>query len=221
MRSSLLLWLSTALLLLACTHDAYEMGESDVSLLQADFVEAHVAADGRVDFVMTDDAELLLLAQPTLIKGVEAGETFCRALLYYYKVNGRAEVESISKLHELTISAASEFVGNLKQDPLNLESVWVDKRYRYLTLGLRLMSGAVDAEDVRHQLDIYCDRIEKDANGRFVYHLRLYHNQGTVPQYYSVRHYMCVPLYNYAADSVSLSVNTYDGVVTKGFRVSP
>ena len=81
------------------------------------------------------------------------------------------------------------------------------------------MMGAVSDEAASHALGIVGDTIMVGDNGLRTYHLRLAHSQGDVPQYYSQRVYFSVPVYGLPVDSLRLSVNTYDGVVTKGFRL--
>ena len=46
-------------------------------------------------------------------------------------------------------------------------------------------------------------------------YLRLYHDQGGVPEYYSQRAFLSVPLQKLGVDSIHFEVNTYDGIVRK------
>ena len=50
-------YLVALLLLVSCTQDNYDKGEGEYSLMRADFVEAHVGSDKRVDYVVTDDGD--------------------------------------------------------------------------------------------------------------------------------------------------------------------
>lgn len=204
----------------ACTQEVYEKGDSDLSLLQADFVEAHVAADGKMDYVVTDEGEQLFLTQPVFKEWASAANTFCRALLHYNKVEGKAEMVNMVKVSILPLIAPADLTDGVKEDPVDLESIWTDKRNRYLTIGVKLKTGQ-DDNTTGQYLAVCCDRIVKGADNRVTYHLRLYHDQGDVPQYYSSRYYMSVPLFAYDADSVRMTVQTYSGAVTKAFRVSP
>lgn len=209
------------MLLASCTQEVYEKGESDLSLLQADYVEVHVAADGKIDYVVTDEGEQLYLTQPVAKEWTMVPNTFYRALLYYNKVEGKAQVVSISQVSTILLTASSELVEGVKEDPVELESAWTDKRNRYLTLSLRLKTGKIDDGADGQHLAVCYDRMTKDADGRVTYHLRLYHDQGDVPQFYSSRYLLSVPLFVYEVDSVQLTLQTYAGPVTKKFRVSP
>ena len=50
-------------------------------------------------------------------------------------------------------------------------------------------------------------------------HLKLYHDQGGVPEYYTVQRYASIDTKDLGdADVVSITVNTYGGEVTKTFE---
>lgn len=50
-----------------------------------------------------------------------------------------------------------------------------------------------------------------NADGTTTQHLTLYHDQGGVPEYYSQRTYVSIPLSDIHADFIILTINTYDG----------
>ena len=111
-------------------------------------------------------------------------------------------------------------MSGVKTDPLGLESVWLAGNRKYLNMCLILKTGAVEDNKVVQTLGIIGDTIVADDGGRRTYQLRVFHNQGDVPEYYSQRVYFSVPLGEFDVDSLQLSVNTYNGVVSKGFRLS-
>ena len=60
------------------------------------------------------------------------------------------------------------------------------------------------------------------ADGRTTARFTLYHDQAGVPQYYTVRQYASLPLAEVgAADSVSITVNTYAGLRTLTLSTKP
>ena len=76
-------------LLLSCTTDAYDKGEGEYSQLRADFVEAHVGSDKRVDYVLTDDGDSLRTNPPFTVSWITKRQTpLCRALFYYNLQDG-------------------------------------------------------------------------------------------------------------------------------------
>ena len=76
--------------------------------------------------------------------------------------------------------------------------------------------------DNRHLVGMMCDTLLTHADGRQHLHLRLFHNQNGVPEYYGYQAYLSIPLKTnpyrlHTGDTVSVRVNTYDGEVQKTF----
>jgi hypothetical protein len=146
-------------------------------------------------------------------------DSIYRALLYYQKVqdnNGHevAQVVSLSRVLSTVLRHPDFFKQGVKTDPVHFESLWVSKNRRYLNLGMALMIGVAD-DDAVHRIGIVGDTIINHADGRSTYHLRLYHDQGGVPENYSQRTFFSLPLRGQTVDSISLSVNTYSGLVER------
>jgi len=203
----------------ACTQDVYDKGDSELSLMRADFVEAHVGPDKRVDYVTTDDDIQLPLATPFTTSWIQQADTTYRAVLYYNYTDRQAEPLSLARVSTTSIHRPANFKGGAKTDPLGLESVWVSTNRRYLNLCVILKTGTADEKAEAQTVGIIGDTIVTAPSGQRTYHLRLYHNQGQVPQYYSQRVYFSVPIHGLPADSLRLTVNTYDGPVTKAFSL--
>ena len=75
-----------------------------------------------------------------------------------------------------------------------------------------------------HDVDDDRDGREHDAHadGRQHLHLRLFHNQNGVPEYYGYQAYLSIPLKTnpyrlHSGDTVSVRINTYNGEVLKTF----
>ena len=203
----------------ACEQDIYDKGDTDYSYMRADFVEAVVNNNKQVTYVLTDDDERLPLTATYSAKWIERPDTIYRTVLYYNYVDQKAEVLSLSRVSTISVKPLNQFKDGVKTDPLGLESVWLSNNKRYLNLSLIIKTGAVDKDAEIHTLGMIGDTIMVNDNGLRTYQLRLYHSQGDVPQYYSQRVYFSIPVSGLEADSLQLSVNTYDGVVTKGFRL--
>lgn len=203
----------------ACEQDAYDKGDSMYSYMRADFVEAVVGSDKQVTYVLTDDDERLPLTAAYNAKWIEQSDTVYRAVLYYNYKNQQAEVLNLARVSTASVKPLRQYANGVKTDPLGLESIWLSNNKRYLNLSVVLKTGAVDEEAELQTIGMIGDTITVDDNNLRTYQLRLYHNQGDVPQYYSQRVYFSVPLSGLQADSLQLSVNTYEGIVTKGFRL--
>lgn len=202
-------------LLAACTIDAYEKGEGEYSLLTAELVEAYVDNDKHVSHVVTDQGERLILTSPLTAQWIETPDTMYRALLYYDQVEeGKAEPRSFGWVGVLT--PRDSIKGGMKSDPLYTESKWVAKNHKYLNLRLRLLTGSTDDEKARHSIGLM-----KDAASSTPGHARmvLYHDQGGMPEYYSMVTYASIPLDSIKADTLTIVVKTYNGEVNRTFKL--
>ena len=201
--------------LAACTIDAYEKGEGEYSLLTAELVEAYVDNDKHVSHVVTDQGERLMLTSPLTAQWIETPDTMYRALLYYDQVEeGKAEPRSFGWVGVLT--PRDSIKGGMKSDPLYTESMWVAKNHKYLNLRLRLLTGSTDDEKARHSIGLM-----KDAASSTPGHARmvLYHDQGGMPEYYSMVTYASIPLDSIKADTLTIVVKTYNGEVNRMFKL--
>ena len=214
-----LLIILIAAVMAGCSQDSYEKGEGTYSWLQADFAEAHTNSDKKVDYVVTDDDVRMSLTELFTADWLLKEDSIYRVALYYEKENNAARVVSMSKVPVPTIIPKDSVKDVVKMDPLTLESMWVSKNKRYLNAGLFLKTGSVNDDDAVQKLAVISDTLMKNADNTHTLHLRIYHDQGGVPEYYSVRSYFSVPLKDLTADSVRLTVNTYKGEVVKTLSI--
>ena len=203
----------------ACEQDTYDKGDNIYSYMRADFVEAVVGSDKQVTYVLTDEDDRLPLTAAYSAKWIDRADTVYRAVLYYNYKDQQAEVMNLSRVTTVSAKPLSQYANGVKTDPLGLESIWLSSNKRYLNLSVVIKTGAVDEDAEIHTLGIVNDTIMVVDNNLRTCQLRLYHSQGDVPQYYSQRVYFSIPLNGLQADSLHLSVNTYDGIVVKGFRL--
>ena len=207
-----------------CEQDVYEKGEGKNSLLRADLAEIHTNTNLQFDHFTTDDGDSLTCEPLTGSRWAVTPDTTYRALIYYNKVKndrGVEVAELVSAQHLLTLGLQPATQPNLPKhsDPLKLESIWISKSRRYLNLGLILMSGNTE-ETAVHRLTIVQDSLVSHANGKQTLCVRLIHDQGGIPEYYSQRTFLSMSLRYVRADSVRMTVNTYDGPVTKTLSLS-
>ena len=207
--------------LTACTSEAYDSGDGTNSYLTADLVLLRTAPDKSVRSAQLDDGRELRLSNPFAKDWIERPDTVYRALLYYDKtiINGSANANSVSAVRArsvrpvpvLRISAAAD-VDNLRTDPVGFESMWLSKNGSYLNLSLLLKSGKAEGDTSLHTLGVVSNGTTTDADGHRTLHLTLYHDQGGVPEYYTVQQYVSIPSPLLKdADTVELTLNTYNG----------
>ena len=204
----------------SCTQDNYDKGEGEYSLMRADFVEAHVGNDQRVDYVVTDDGDSLAAEPHFTTKAIETADTTYRAILYYNKVKGSAglpvvEAKGMSIVPTL-VPALPELLGSLKTDPVKFESIWIGANRRYINASIILMTGTDNTEEYQYQsIAIINDQLITHVDGKRTLCCRLFHDQSGVPEYYSIQRYFSIPIQSLHADTLQLTINTYDGVVVK------
>lgn len=211
----------------ACEQDFYEKGDGENSYLRADFIEAFVDSDSRVRRVVTDEDVPLLLSKPFTSTWIQRADTVYRAVMYYSHKREEADVRSISRVTTLPLSFdTTQAAKAIVSDPVGFESAWIGTNRKYLNLGLVVKTGAVEGANARPQSvgmllqRIDTTRVDSASKEKLTAHVRLIHRQGDVPQYYSQRVYVSMPLQRLTVDTLYLTVDTYDGAVRKGFLLT-
>lgn len=215
------LCLSLLIALSSCETDSYEKGEGRYSLLQADFANLTVDNEKRGVSFVTDEGESYLLSSPLKTSWIQTADTVYRTYLYYNKEdNGKAKVTSIGILPTLIARNAKDFKRQ-PQDPVGLESSWLTRDGKYINMGLLLKNGRDDdGKEGTHALSLIIDEVRQNEDQTKTAYYRLLHEQREAPEYYTNRRYVCILLpTEERPDSVCLTVNTYDGVVVKKFKL--
>lgn len=213
-----LLLLMAVCLLSACSQDSYEKGADLEPNEAADFVEAHSNAHKLIDYFLTDKGERINTT-PTAYSWVHTPDTFYRAIIDYYQTGQAITVKSCKQVNIARIMPADSVKSGVKTDPVKMESVWLSQSLRYLNASIYLKVGSTADNSIKHRLAVVSDGTHLHLNGKRTLMLRLYHDQGGMPEYYSERIYFSVPLENVEADSICLSINTYTGTVSKTFAL--
>ena len=199
--------------LISCTQDAYEKGKGEYSLLRGDFAEAIVNSSKQVAKIVTDDGDEMFVTSPYTAKWIAKADTTYRCMLYYNKVEGKAEVVSMGQVPCASIVPLSQYDKELKTDPVKFESTWMSKTGRYLNLSFQVKTGVTDDTAAVQSLAIVSDTLITHSDGKQIRNLILHHDQGNVPEYYSTQVYISIPTNRIDADSVRISINSYDGEV--------
>ena len=209
----------TALLLLAlslgmasCQNDGYDTGDSAYSYITAELVLLHTNSNKAVAYATLDDGSQLQFSNTFGLKWAEEADADYRALLYYDKpLDGSTSVKArgVTPVPIVSISKP-EKVEQMYTDPLGIESVWVAKNKTFLNMSLLLKSGSTDG-DTQQTVGLVEQGRSTNADGKQHVVLEMYHNQGGVPQYYTVQQYVSVSLTELNADVVEIQANTYNG----------
>ena len=220
MQKSLVFSFLFLLAVVGCESDAYDKGEGEYSLMYADFADAYSDASRTLTAIETDEGESLALTAPYSASWIQIADTTYRVMLYYNKVETtKAEVLSLRRVAVIQPMAEDELEQYVKTDPLKLDAAWVSRNHRYLNLRLTLLTGTPDDPDATQTVGLVSQGTVTRPDGTTCLLLRLYHDQDAVPQYYSATTYASIKLQTIDADSLQLSVNTYDGEVTRTFTV--
>ena len=107
----------------------------------------------------------------------------------------------------------------MRTDPVKFESAWMSKSGKYINLSLYLMTGSTTDKDAVQHLAIVQDTVMVNPDQTRTAYLRLFHDQGGIPEYYSTHVYTSILTKEIDADSVSISINTYKTPVVKMFSL--
>jgi len=204
---------------MGCTSEDYDSGDGRLSYLRADFVDAHADARKYIDNVCTDEGEMLTVGRPFTMQWITKGDSIYRALLYYNKVydgqgGPRAEALSVERVPVVGIVP----VGQIEQqpaDPVVFESVWLSANGRYVNIAFAVKAGKPDDDNAVQTVFVVDEGTSVTADGRKCAGLRLCHDQGGVPEYYTVHKYVSILTSEIDADIVRIRMNTYSGEIVK------
>lgn len=214
---------AVGLLSVACTNDGYDTGDGNLSYIKAEFVLLATNADGTVDKATTDDSATLQMENPFKQTWAERPDTVYRALLYYDTTDNGAPVKARSVRQVPVVGLVdSERVKDFNDSPLGVESVWMAHNASFANLSLLLKTGKADQDDMRQTIALVADSVYTDTDGKRHLALRLLHDQGNVPQYYTTTQYVSIGRATFdGADSLDIRLNTYEGVVVRHLSTSP
>lgn len=199
----------------SCTQDAYEKGDGELSSMVAEMGDGYTASDKKVTRFVTDNGEQFSVSNPFTSNLMQKPDTVYRAVFYYINKGEKAEVKGLNKVLVVTPRKMKE----MKADPVRLESVWMGKSKAYLNLSLYLMQGYTDDKEAIHKIGFSCDSLYQNADGTKTLRLTFYHDQAGVPEYYSQRTFVSIPMQAVDADSIRLDINTYEGLVVKLLKI--
>lgn len=185
--------------LVSCSNDPYDTGDGSLSLMRADFGEAETDASSGIVSILTDDGDRLMLTRSVRAPWAEKPDTAYRALIYYNKVKAeggffQAEPLALSQVLTPEVTAAGDVEGGVKTDPVVFRSAWMSRNGKYINLDLEVKTGSVDGIYGAQTVGIVHDGTGVTADGTRLVRLRLYHDQAGVPEYYSAKLYLSIPV---------------------------
>ena len=201
----------SVLVLVACTHESYETGDTAYSYLRADFVEAHTIAPMQVDYAVSDEGKTILFSSCFSAEWATKEDSLYRGLLYYNQHPDGTEPIRLTRVYVLRPTDASQ-IDNVKTDPVNFESAWISADGRYLNISFFVKTGKSEDPDAVQSIHMM-SHTEEDGT----LCMTLLHNQAGIPEYYSTRVYASVPL-DGVPRNLRLIVNTYGGQISRDYK---
>jgi hypothetical protein len=208
--------------LLSCTTDAYDKGDGEYSLLQAELADVYTDSSGLADHFITDNNERISIANSYSNSWMTKADTTYRAVVYFMRSeetsSPSADIFSTNPVGVIVPKRLKK-ADTMKTDPVRFESAWMSRSGHYYNVALYLMSGATTDSKALHVIGCVADTLMVNADSTRTAYITLYHDQGGRPEYYSQRSYLSIPLDSIPSDSVNLTINTYDGPVIKTFSI--
>lgn len=208
-----------ALTLCGCKHDAYDWDAAQNDFLRGELVDVTCGNEGETVSFVTDNGQTFEPVEKKKYAWMEKGDTVYRAACIYRPDQGKARVTSMGYVCVLWPAPLSKLKGELKTDPLSFESAWLSANRRYLNLGLYIKIGQSEGENPKQLLGAVATDTLTSPTGQTTLCLTLFHDQSNVPQYYSQRSYCSIPIENLHADSLRLSLNSYNGKVERTWAI--
>lgn len=215
--------IAVAALLTACESHTYDEGDSSYSYMMADLCEAQTSSDCSVSLVVMDDGTQKRLTTAQTADWLERPDTAYRALVYYNNVetSGTASQAEIVSMQQVPVVKPIRVAqtGNIKTDPVSVVSLWKGSNGKYLNIRISIKTGTPDEGTASQTLGMAETEVTQAADGLSCSHLTLMHDQGGVPEYYSQAVLFSLPLATINADSVSIDIQTAEGISNHRFAV--
>ena len=171
----------------ACETNSYETGDGTNSYLKAHFAEAHTATNATLAFAVTDEGDTLRFPPN---KALTKADSVYRVLYYYDQRGANINPRSIVPIPVVTLSDST----NLPTDPVTFEAALVSKNRMYFNIAFSLKVGQTDEPDRKQRIGVVRDSLVTTPGGDHTLYMHLAHSQNGVPQHYSQRVYISLPL---------------------------
>ena len=195
----------------ACEDNHYSTGDGANSYLQARFGEVHTTAKGTLAYVVTDEGDTLRIADNIVNKSLAVADSVYRVLYYYDQRGTNINPRSIVPIPVVALSDSTTW----PTDPVTFESAWVSRNRKYFNIGFALKVGRTDQPDRRQRIGVVRDSFVTTTAGENILYMHLAHSQNGVPQYYSQRVYISVPIKKLPANTrFVFRVKDYQRMIT-------
>lgn len=204
-------------MVVACTKDPYETGDSQLSYMRADMVDMKVEGKMVKSIITDDGVSLPFVASLHVSDEMARPDTTYRALIYYNKVDDKPIEIITSQLVKVFNPFDSHTLSTDKTDPVILSSIWQAANGKYLNLSIGLKTGNTEG-DSKQQVDVCLDSMTVADDGTRHCYLSLRHAQNDIPQFYTQTRYLSIDLGSCSEGNVlHVRASTYNGIVERTF----
>ena len=177
-----------------------------------EFIGAQTNNDGTISQLVADDGTIYSVLQRDGLGGLVA-DTLYRTISIYEPItqeNGKGNVAQLYSC-QLVLSVnplpASDFKGNIKTDPVDIQSIWLSGEYLNMIL-------LVQYKELSHLYHFVDEEITSDQSGTQTLNLRLFHDRNNDYEAFTKQVYLSVPLKNHLqllrkGDKIRFNLNTY------------
>lgn len=177
-----------------------------------EFIGAQTNNDGTISQLVADDGTIYSVLQRDGLGGLVA-DTLYRTISIYEPITQENGKGSVAQLYscQLVLSVnplpASDFKGNIKTDPVDIQSIWLSGEYLNMIL-------LVQYKELSHLYHFVDEGITSDQSGTQTLNLRLFHDRNNDYEAFTKQVYLSVPLKNYLqllrkGDKICFNLNTY------------
>ncbi len=204
----------------SCNHDSYETGDGDLSYLHADYADLTIA-NAKVTDIITDDDVHLIPPSDLAVSSQIPPDTMLRRIIHYNMTDVSVPITLLNFTDVSIVRPHDKAeIAEMKTDPVKLTAAWLSRNRCYLNLHLGLMTGSSNGISNQQLIQFVTDSIHTGGKGAIF--LSLYHDQAGIAEYYTQDTHVSLPLNDLVhtatqPDTISVTVNTYSGTVTKVF----
>lgn len=202
--------------LVACSEDAYETGDTNLSYMSAEMVNMRVKGKDVVSIINDSQNSLEFKKGLKVAESMARPDTIYRLMLYYSNVVGSPiEIYDYYMVPMLNPLPPAEAL-TVSTDPLKLTSIWMSPDESYLNLNLGVKGGKAD--DKKHVICVTEDSVVTEQSGCSHHYFTLRHAQNDIPQYVTSDLFVSLPLSAYPSGTkMTMTINTFDGIEKKEY----
>lgn len=188
-----------------------------------EFMDARTNEEGKLTRLITDTGDTLRIQERSGLDGLAADSTY-RTITIYERLEEASsqalplvKVYSVQQILSIPPIGKNNFSpGEIRTDPLDIQSIW--RSGNYLNLILRPL-----VKEGKHIYMVAETDMTSHTDGHQTLHLMLYHDRNGDEEAFTRKTYLSIPLTSYQGrlkkgDSITLQLNTYqEGMTSRSF----